>query len=245
MLVSLAGRDVTELDRIVTRQLDETTAIALSRGRFAKGYDAVDPNEDAVLAASGPRGRLLAVLDGHNGIEASHAVLDSLTSEAEEALAAPPELQPPQLLATLVRHATAAIATATTNAEPPRDRSRTALVLTLVESDGTLTWCSYGDGALVRVRGRRARGLNAPSRFLGPSSPPPRVAEIDTKPGDRLVLATDGLADHLGRSWKRRITKASAKGPEETAGALIKEAHVGGAGDNVAVVVSDATSARG
>lgn len=245
-LVCLAGADVTELGRIATAALDERTALALSRGRFAKGYDAVDPNEDAVLAACGHAGRLLAVLDGHEGTEASHAALASLAADAPVTLRdRGQDFQPGAALTALVEHARTAIAEATSEAAPPRDRSRTALVLVhLVPNEGgsgaVATWCAYGDGVLVHLHGRRARVLAVPNQFLGPSSPQPHTSVTSMDAGDRLVLASDGLSDHLGRRWTRRLA-GTVRGvtPEAAARGLVEEAHRGGAGDNVAVLVAD------
>ncbi len=56
--------------------------------------------------------------------------------------------------------------------------------------------------------------------------------------GDRVVLASDGLVDFLGRDWRQRCAAtASWAEPAAAAELLTQQACAGGAGDNVAVVV--------
>jgi hypothetical protein len=57
---------------------DANVAVALSRGGAPKPYAHTDPNEDAVLAASGARGFLVAAADGHWGLHASEAAIERL-----------------------------------------------------------------------------------------------------------------------------------------------------------------------
>src|SRR5665811_2204355 len=62
----LWGNDHTELGEIGFTEVPPAGAIAISRGKFRKGYSYLDPNEDAVLIATDGTSWLLAVADGHD-----------------------------------------------------------------------------------------------------------------------------------------------------------------------------------
>ncbi len=65
------------------------------------------------------------------------------------------------------------------------------------------------------------------------------IDRADLRRGDRVLVATDGLFEFLGRGWRRRLSGLAAEGE---AGAIarraVEAAFQGGAGDNVAVVVA-------
>src|SRR5690606_2081920 len=83
-----------------------------------KGYASVDPNEDAVLGAAGPAGRVLAVADGHNGVEASHAALRALAAHAEGLVTGPGHGG--EVVARLFEEAISATTAALDGVAPPR-----------------------------------------------------------------------------------------------------------------------------
>jgi len=58
---ALWGDEHTELGEIAVAPLLPQAAVALSRGKFPKGYPHLDPNEDAVLAATDGANWLLPV----------------------------------------------------------------------------------------------------------------------------------------------------------------------------------------
>lgn len=239
MIAALYGCDHPDLDTVAHDTVGEATAIALTPGRFPKGYQHVDPNEDAVLAAEGPAGRLLAVADGHNGVEASHAAVRAVAAHAGTALDG--SLSPSAALEYLLDLAIDAVADAVARSEPPRDRSRTALSLALV-TGGAVHAGTWGDTVVAVVRGRRVRPLGEPAPFLGRRSilPPTRRARL--RGGDVVVALTDGVSDFLGGHWRAELAAsvADTASAVQTALRLIDAAMAGGAGDNAAAAVADA-----
>jgi hypothetical protein len=82
----LLGDQAVELGEVIQAELGSSCALALSRGRFAKGYPYLDPNEDACLAATDGHRYLLAVADGHNGFDAARAAITALDAHSENIL---------------------------------------------------------------------------------------------------------------------------------------------------------------
>ena len=74
----LRGPDHETLGEIALEEIAPSLALALSRGRFPKGYPHLDPNEDGALAATDGATAVLAVVDGHNGFEAASAALQAV-----------------------------------------------------------------------------------------------------------------------------------------------------------------------
>ena len=72
----LLGEDHTELEEVAITEVTPNLAIGISRGRFPKGYPHVDPNEDAVYAATDGTTTVLVVADGHQGFDAARAAID-------------------------------------------------------------------------------------------------------------------------------------------------------------------------
>ena len=98
-----------------------------------------------------------------------------------------------------------------------------------------------GDCVALVVRGWRVRRVGGDAPFLGLDTPSPRLAMgwARLREGDRVLGATDGLCDFLGRGWKRRVAALAVDaGPADVARTAIEAAGKGGAGDNVAVVVA-------
>lgn len=235
-LVALWGGDHPTLDELAVDALGERAGVALTRGRFPKPYPHLDPNEDAVLAAAGERGWLLAVADGHSGFDAARAALEAVAEQAPALLDG--DGDPTAALEDLCEAAIAAVTRTVASAEQSRQASRTALTVALATSRH-LYVATFGDTVCVRVRGRRAKTVGAPTAFLGPDSDVAGVQRLRLRPGDAVTVASDGLSDYLGRGWPQRIAALTLDTADPAAAArlLVEEAMAGGAGDNVAVAV--------
>ncbi|MFF1528514.1 PP2C family protein-serine/threonine phosphatase [Cellulomonas sp. NPDC058312] len=68
------------------------------------------------------------------------------------------------------------------------------------------------------------------------------VADVDARPGDRWLLATDGLTDYVPEHHVLALLGAAGS-PEEAAEALVRTALDADAWDNVSVVVADVVEA--
>lgn len=236
--VALWGEDHPVLDEVAVAELGERLAVALSRGRFPKPYAHVDPNEDAVLAALGSTGRLLAVADGHYGFDAARAALEAVAQRVDDVADDPGEADPAASLVDVCAAAERAVTDAVAVAARPRCDSRTALTLVLA-TNNHLHVATYGDTVCVRVRKGRAKTLGHPVAFLGPGSPMPRVQTIRRRAGDHVVVASDGLTDYLGRDWPARVAGVVEDSTDAPAAVrqLVELAMTGGAGDHIAVGV--------
>ena len=247
----LWGPDHVELGETEVATVGQRAAIALTRGRFAKLYSYVDPNEDVVAAVDGPRATLLVVADGHNGATAPlAAVKETLAIFGEDP---PPLVRPDDWPAIFERINERVLASV--QAPSPHTSSRTVLLVALV-SDTLVSWGSFGDAALILAAPGEARGrqLNRElARFVGyPMSA--RAIEDLVQRGqaqiatdEYVVLATDGLSEFVsptrpGDLVPRVLARAGASaggrpGADVAARAIVDAACEAGAGDNVAVAV--------
>ena len=237
---ALWGDEHTELGEIAVAELPPRAAVALSRGRFPKGYPHFDPNEDAVLAATDGSAWLLAVADGHNGFDAARAALTALQAAAPPTLAGAATDPEAALRAGLILVGEA-VTEALTHVHEDRAASATALTVALVVG-GRLTTLTLGDTAVVLVRDGRARRIGGPTGFLGPGADlgAAGLDRADLHPGETVVVASDGLFDFLGRSPDRALARLAARPGESPAGlarAAVEQACAGGAGDNIAVAL--------
>lgn len=236
-VVALWGCDYPDLGDVEVRALDAHAAVGISPGRLPKAMPAFDPNEDAVLAAAGRHGRLLAVADGHHGFDAARAALDAIFEYSDVAVTASlPE--PAHTLNQLLVAAARAVHTALRQAPNDRHDSRTALSLALIAGD-RLYAATLGDTVVLRVRGPRVLSLCRPTTFLGPSAGEPTTGEATLRGGDTVVVASDGLTDFLGARWKHRVgeivaDRTAVDGVRE----LLRAAMSGGAGDHVSAGVN-------
>lgn len=232
-LAALSGGDFPALGEVGVSHFSDRLAIAVSRGRHRKGYAHVDPNEDAVLAASGPGGHILAVLDGHNGLDAAEAALRTVADAAPHLVGRPHVGR--HALLDVYKDARDAVCAAIDGLQGPRRGSRTAMSLVLVRG-GRLLHATAGDTAVVLARGRKASLISAPGDWLGPRSGVPRVVTARLRRDDRLILASDGLSDFLGPDWVQEVAARAMSMPAANACVdLITTAGARGAGDNVAV----------
>lgn len=234
-VVALYGDDHAEFDDVATAELGGGAAITLSRGRYRKVDDHPDPNEDGVVAAVGPAGWLLAVADGHHGFDVARAALRTVADGAESLLAHSPKPGEVRQLCDAVMDAAA---TASEHAVGPRQSSDAALTLVVVAGSRLLV-ANYGDTAVARLRGSRAKVLTEPQPFLRLAFEPPPPRRVRLRAGDRVVAASDGVTDFLGRDWPTRMAEltASATHPLQAVRALPAAAMDGGAGDHLAAAL--------
>ncbi len=242
----LWGTDHEELGVIGTLTVGQRTAIANSRGRFAKAYRFQDPNEDSVAAVAGERATLLVCADGHNGALAPNLAVETVLG----ALGAEPpsELDDAGWIELFATVNDTVIARKGMGSEQPA--SNTVLLVALA-SPGRLSWGSIGDGAIVLARPGAARGrqLNREAmRFIGHPMNERSLKHTvqrgttDVAPGEWVVLVTDGLAEFIAPLRPadvvpRVLAATDPLTPESAARALVDTACSAGAGDNVALAV--------
>jgi serine/threonine protein phosphatase PrpC len=235
---ALWGDEHPELGDIAVTGLGAHTALGLSAGRFPKSYWHLDPNEDGVVAVGDAGTRVLAVGDGHNGFDAAAAGLMGVAYEALQLLAAPP-VTGAEVTARALARARRSVADALQGLVEPRGRSRTALSIAVIDA-GVVHAATHGDSSVVRVRRGKAKLLTAPSDFLGPRTPTPEIASARARDGDVIVVVSDGVSDFLGSHWPETLAKVVAAASDAQAGVqqIIQLAHAGGAGDHIAVALS-------
>jgi hypothetical protein len=262
----LRGRDHGELGAIETCA-EGVAALALSMGGAKKVYAHTDPNEDGALFALGSGGALLAVADGHGGVDASEAalacVLETLAprwTSRELPLRGGWE---EQALSGLAACEAAILKRA---AASGCRLSRTTLAIAIVRpAEGFLFFVSIGDSHLYQVCGETAldlageRSVSGRLFFLGVGQDPTAslrercVLGAETLGGVRaIVLATDGLSERGVGVDDPALTVAqvcarAARAPEmlralETSRGLVQAAldaqRRNTSGDNVAAAVA-------
>ncbi len=231
---SLWGDRNVVLGEVATAVLEPRAGLAISRGRLPKRYRYLDPNEDAVLAAAGPAGWLLAVVDGHSGFDAARAALGTVEREAGVLLERD-DLEPVVAVHQLFVAARKAVAAALGKVGRERQASRTALSIALVTGD-QVHGASLGDTVALRLGDDDVEEIGTAGPFLGPGTLAPQVYWAPFDQGDRLLVASDGLMDYLGQQWEECLREAAAASDlADAAHRLVLHAFNGGAGDNVAV----------
>lgn len=192
-LLVLQGTEFTELDEVGVATIGTRTAAAITRGRHLKRYLYLDANEDALVVAEGPSGRLIAVMDGHSGADAALAVARTVEAAAH-GLVCTNEV-PTALLEELTRQAIAAVAEALDIQDELRAASATTLVLVLAQPDGLLWHLAYGDSDAALVRAGQLRPLGERSDFLRTNSEPVEPVPLPCRDGDWLI---DNTANRAG-----------------------------------------------
>ncbi len=202
----LRGRDHTLLGAVAGVG-EGAAAIALSRGGARKPYDHVDPNEDVALFLAGPGGLLVAVADGHGGVEAAELAVELLADQALPWT----EAADPGLEKRWEGAARETLSRAHEHILEARSRgaaasSRTTLAFAVHRpAERLLAWASIGDSHVFAVGESEATDLafvgGRPS-FLGQAEAPADElvgrARVGVVPSDRLlaaVLASDGLSE--------------------------------------------------
>ncbi|ONH30610.1 hypothetical protein BL253_12760 [Pseudofrankia asymbiotica] len=217
---------------------------ALSAGWLPKAVPSVEPNEDGVMLAAGPGGLLLAVADGHGGSAAATAALRALAVAAADLLAPPAEGTDRRGGARLVRALAAAAVDGVADVAEP---ARTALGLVLAVDESIFS-TGYGDTLTALVRRGRPRVISTPSEFLGPGTRGSQdegrsVERRRRRPGDAVLIVSDGVPDYLGRAFPEAVGTVlrgdgrSVPDAPAVARALVGRAGAAGAGDNITAAV--------
>lgn len=203
-------------------------------------------NEDRYLARAERGVTLLAVADGVGG-DAGGDVASAVAVEALASTFAFDAADPAGALASAMRAANDAVLRAS------RERGHGSAASTLVAAAiraRDLTVANLGDSRAYLVRDGGARQItadhsglapNSITRFVGdPRGVLPDVFVEALRPGDRLVLCSDGLSRHVGA--EEIAQAASGAPPERAAESLVGLANDRGGEDNVTVVVYAAPS---
>lgn len=234
----LRGPEHPTLGDHTAEAVGQQAALGLSAGRYPKAVPAVDGNEDAATVTTGPGGTVLAVADGHFGADAAVAAIDVIAAGARD-LVASQVADPRNAITDLARAAADAVGDARAQASGQRRDSATALAIVLVVHR-SLWVITFGDVAVVRTRGNRPRVLSRASPFLigGGATLKPRRDRL--RPGDHVMVVSDGVVDHLGRSWPDELTLRArgAASPAAAVESILLGAMDGGAGDHLACAVA-------
>lgn len=236
-MIALLGDEHPDLGSVAVETLSAETAIALSAGRLPKSYWHLDPNEDGALAIDGGACRVLAVADGHNGFDAAFAALNGIS----EAVGNEVEVTSARrLLVRCLDAAHAAVSTAIDDLGDHRRASSRAALSVAVIGPGEVSASTYGDTIVTRVRGRRLKRLaTGDGPFLGPDSRRSGVTTAALKEGDVVILASDGVTDFLGRTWRQRFVEAAeSREPRRVVQHLVELACAGGAGDHLSAAAT-------
>jgi serine/threonine protein phosphatase PrpC/Mg-chelatase subunit ChlD len=242
-VLTLRGSDCVTLGKVVAEEARAGGGgLAMSRGRLPKPTPSLDFNEDGALVAVGSHGSFAVVVDGHFGFDAAAAALD-VTAEWAHVLVDDPVKNPELALEALLAEAQDRIATQLASVEARRQDSRTAITLALMTA-GRCHVATIGDTSALLLRGRQ-RLIRFPEdrRYLGPDPMPALQTVQKVRPGDRLVVASDGLRDFSSTEHIVNVVQANRSQPcVQTAKALVEAALLGGAGDNVTVACLDAVT---
>lgn len=233
----LHGPDHPTLDRYTVRSVGDGAALALSAGRYPKAVPALDANEDCVVGVSGPGATVLAVADGHVGADAATAAVDAVAAHGRQLAVGPPH-DPRRAMIDLAESAADAVDDARRGVSGDRRDSATALSVIVLLKRSVWTF-TYGDTAVVRIRGERARLISRTGPFLVGAGATPKPRRERLRAGDYVVAVCDGVIDYLGRDWPvevaRRVTAAAT--PAEGAEAVLLAAMDGAAGDHLSCAV--------
>jgi protein phosphatase len=105
-------------------------------------------------------------------------------------------------------------------------------------TDQTMVEMLVQQGALRREHARSHPERHVLLQALGTQEPlQPQLRRIDTRPGDRLLLSTDGLHDQLADPTLAEL--ARIEDLERSAEALVRAANQTGGPDNITVVLVD------
>jgi len=218
---------------------------------MASKGDLEHPNEDGLLVIDDGRHALLAVADGHHGVESSHALLGWLNDLVGE-----PPTDGRSMLGLLQRLESMEPA-------PPGPAGSTLLIAWLDRQTGVGIGVSFGDSSVALVgETHEARPLNQHNRrYVSPAAPQTLALggaepfQFQADPGDLLLVFTDGIDGcHYGSpetslqaSHLTSIARAHDLHPGRTAAGILEQALRGvdgnpGGQDNIALIATVARS---
>ena len=219
-------------------------------------------NEDSLLVGEGRDETLFVVADGIGGFEAGE-VASSITIDVLK------DVAPSGSLEDAIREANRRILVASKGDEKLWGMGTTVVAMRFggTESEPVAEISHVGDSRAYLLRGSELRPVtedhslvaelvrsgdltrdeasehpqrNLITRALGAEE----EVEVDTtvlpiRPGDRLILCSDGLSDMVSETRMLDVLLSSPEGPEKAAQALVSAALEAGGADNVSVVVVD------
>lgn len=184
---------------------------------------------------------LIAVLDGLGG----HAAGEVASDLAARTIAGAEIPLEEDDAAQLLREADAVVFAAADDDDSRTGMGTTAALLT-VDGDGGATVANVGDSSVWRIRDGSLDLLSIPDRVRGgilqclgghPGSPiEPHVRHLELAPGDRLLLASDGLTDVLPAT---SIADALREQAGPAAAHLLESVVAAGPPDDVTIVIVD------
>jgi serine/threonine protein phosphatase PrpC len=204
---TIRGRDAQEFGMFVTASVGSTLAAAMTAGAREKAPPPTDINEDACAIVASGRTKLLVVADAHGGCEASElavaSVLDSFGENRE------PAAEPSEAFLDVIYQAGIAVQRGTSRGDCPHPDSRTTLAFALLTDDAVL-WGSFGDSMVIVASALETAELNRRRpAYLGHPFSRAEVSALGQsgrrrlQPGERVILATDGLAELPdGSEWR-------------------------------------------
>lgn len=244
-----------------------TTALSLESAVRSDIGPVRQNNEDAVYASP----RLAAIADGVGGAAAgevaSRAAIDALVALDKRRLDRPlPEALGAAVAAgnasigfiASCRPQTAGMSTTLTAVALGEDGfavanvgdSRTYLLragtLRQITRDDSLVQRLLDSGAVTPDEARRhpQRSLVVEALDGDPARTAPAVATLAARPGDRLLLCSDGLSDSVDDDAIAEVLRDRDRDRDACAEALVALALESGARDNVSVVVADVVARR-
>jgi len=237
--VVLWGDALPQIGRRRVEALSSRAAAGLTAGGKKKAYGHTDPNEDAVAIVEREGTTLIVCADGHNGMAATRAAVETALHVLETLPS--PDTMSDDALVDLWLAANDRVLAA--GREANQHESRTTLVVAVV-GQGVVRWAAMGDSLLAIVSDdATVQFLSRPkSHFVG--WPMTRDDIVERLPRGTLnidadawvVAATDGLTDFVSGLQATLTGAADATvGASRVVERLIDAACAGGAGDNVAV----------
>lgn len=220
-------------------------------------------NEDRFVVRESDGLLLMAVADGVGGEEGGEIAADAaITEVAERFFAAPRERTIEDRLGDAFRDANTAVLRA---ADSSGNRHAAATLVAAVVARDHLVVANLGDSRAYLLRDGSPRQLtedhsgemaHAITRFVGdPRGVQPDVFVEELRPGDRLILCSDGLTRHVSDdeiaaagTGAMQVASKDARRPgaaDAVVDTLISLANSRGGEDNVTVVLYDAPGRRG
>lgn len=220
-------------------------------------------NEDRYVVREHGGVLLVAIADGVGGEEGGEIAAGAAVVElADRFFASPPDRPLQDRLGDAIRNANTAVLRA---AESSGNRQAAATLVAAVIVRDHLVVANLGDSRAYLVRDAGIRQLtedhsgqvaNAITRFVGdPRGVQADLFVEDLRPGDRLLLCSDGLTRHvsdeeIGRAVIGAMQVASSPGrpvgsPDAVVDTLVELANSRGGEDNVTVVLYEAPGRRG